>query len=556
MATKPLVVLCVVVVLAAAWVPAYAQAPEVTPTVETQPVPNDGDAADDPAIWIHPSDPSQSTVIGTDKEGGLAVYDLRGRQIQYVSGMRPNNVDVRHNVLLGGRTVDLVVASDRSDDALVVFSVNPETRWLTEAALVAIPTEVDVYGLCMYRSPHTGDVYVFVTPEEDGEVQQWRLTDAGSGRVGGELVRRFPAHTTSEGCVADDELALLYVAEEGEAIWKYEAEPDRGSDRVAVDAVGSRLEADIEGLTIYYGPEGRGYLIASSQGSSEFVVYRREGSNEYVTRFQIADGRIDGVSNTDGIDVVGIPLGSAFPTGFFVAQDGDNDPANQNFKLVPWHVIARVARPELMIHTDWNPRGEGIRRPLPRDPVSSGRVGVGNVVSGPWVAVEAQLAGGREDGEAGPEGVITDNAVLRMESGREVILRFDQVDVPAGALIRNAFVQFGAAEADGAPVVLGIEAFLTGRGPAPPASVGDLPRTSAVTWAPAPWSTAGAHGPYQRTPDLSAILREIVAHPDWTAGGSVTVVIGGEGGGARIATAYDAEPDRAPVLRLEFAAAR
>jgi phytase-like protein/calcineurin-like phosphoesterase family protein len=38
-------------------------------TVETDPVPHRGDAADDPAIWVHPADPSLSTIIGTDKQG-------------------------------------------------------------------------------------------------------------------------------------------------------------------------------------------------------------------------------------------------------------------------------------------------------------------------------------------------------------------------------------------------------------------------------------------------------------------------------------------------------
>ena len=78
------------------WLPAQAQTTDVTATVETDPVPNGGDAADDPAIWLHPTDPALSTVIGTDKEGGLAVYDLDGRQIQYLAGIRPNNVDIRH----------------------------------------------------------------------------------------------------------------------------------------------------------------------------------------------------------------------------------------------------------------------------------------------------------------------------------------------------------------------------------------------------------------------------------------------------------------------------
>ena len=63
-------------------------------TVETEPVPSGGDAADDPAIWVHPSDPAESTIIGTDKQGGLVVYDLAGKQLQYLPDGKMDNVDL------------------------------------------------------------------------------------------------------------------------------------------------------------------------------------------------------------------------------------------------------------------------------------------------------------------------------------------------------------------------------------------------------------------------------------------------------------------------------
>src|SRR5688572_22315589 len=59
---------------------------------ETAPVPSGGDAADDPAIWVHPTDRDLSVVIGTDKESGLAVYDLAGNQLQFLPHGSINNV--------------------------------------------------------------------------------------------------------------------------------------------------------------------------------------------------------------------------------------------------------------------------------------------------------------------------------------------------------------------------------------------------------------------------------------------------------------------------------
>jgi 3-phytase len=67
-------------------------------------------------------------------------------------------------------------------------------------------------------------------------------------------------------------------------------------------------------------------LIASSEGDNSYAVYTRTGDNAYLGAFRIVDGKgIDGSSDTDGIDVTTANLGSAFPRGLFVAQDGSND---------------------------------------------------------------------------------------------------------------------------------------------------------------------------------------------------------------------------------------
>jgi 3-phytase len=102
-------------------------------------------------------------------------------------------------------------------------------------------------------------------------------------------------------------------------------------------AADGRLAADVEGLAIAEGPGRSGYLVASSQGDSTFVIYRRAGDNAYVRTFEIPPGALtDGVDDTDGIAVTTTRLDRRFPHGLFVAQDGKNDTGNQNFKLVPW----------------------------------------------------------------------------------------------------------------------------------------------------------------------------------------------------------------------------
>jgi 3-phytase len=337
---------------------AWAQAVSVMASAESVPVPHSGDAADDPCVWVHPSDSSLSTIIGTDKQGGLQVYDLTGKEIQYLSGGNMNNVDIRYNIRLNGQYVDIVTAGNRSNNSIAVFAVDPVTRRLTNVAAATINTSISVYGSCMYKSPRTGRLYVFLN-SQSGQVEQWELYDNGKGKITGSRVRSFSVGSQTEGCVSDDQFGYFYIAEEVVGIWKYGAEPTDGVLRQKVDAAGAagRLVADIEGLTIYYATGGGGYLIASSQGSSEYVVYRREGTNSYVGKFKIVAGNgIDGVTGTDGIDVISTPLGSNFPGGLFIAQDTNNTGGNQNFKFVKWNDIAVAVQPNLTIDAAWNPR--------------------------------------------------------------------------------------------------------------------------------------------------------------------------------------------------------
>ena len=336
----------------------------VQATMETAPVPTTDDTADDPCIWIHPTDPALSTIIGTSKneEGGLFVYDLQGQVIQFTADGRMNNVDIRYNFPLGSEMVSLVTAGNRTDNTIAIYRVDPQTRRLENVAARKIPLGLEeVYGSCLYRSPVTGQYYAFVN-DKNGRIEQWRLFDNGAGAVDGELVRTLKVPTQPEGCVADDILAALYVGEEDAGIWKFGAEPTDPVEGSMIDTVGLHIVPDVEGLTIYYATDSSGYLIASSECNNTYVIYNRGGANEYVGTFQIVAGEIiDGTSDTDGIDITNVALGSAFPEGLFVAQDGDNPGAHQNFKCVPWDTIANLFVPPLTVATEWDPRTASIR---------------------------------------------------------------------------------------------------------------------------------------------------------------------------------------------------
>lgn len=387
--------------------------PTAAPTGETRPALLDDPTlpasqradADDPAIYVHPTDPSRSLVLTVVKNAGLRVYNLAGELVQEINpgGIRYNNIDLQYGFQLRCESIDIAVATDRNNDRLVIFKItpNPATpgQYLEDITDSSIGTlfQADpfappysasnrsAYGIALYRSPLTQDYYVFVNRRQTGDVAQYRLIDTGNGTIGAERVRNFtvpippgaPANTNPqlEGMVVDQETGFLYIGQENVGIWKYLAEPDSNNNSgVLIDRVkavgGTILEDDVEGLTIYYGPNGTGYLLASSQGNNTFVVYSRDGNNQYLGRFAVGpSGSIDGVQESDGADVINVPLGPNYPFGLFVTQDGSNDPAvlvedngeleniSTNFKFVPWENIANTFPNPLLIDTfSYNPR--------------------------------------------------------------------------------------------------------------------------------------------------------------------------------------------------------
>ena len=312
-------------------------ATEVTAAVETEPVPNDGDAADDAAIWVNPVEPARSVVIGTDKRGGIGVYDLDGREWQYRRDGRMNNVDLRCDHPIAGEPATIVTAGNRSNNTIAVYRFDGALRRLFDVAAQPIHPDLDIYGSCMYRDGDSGRLYVFVTSQE-GQVEQWELAATPQGRIAGEQVRTFALGSTVEGCVVDDTTGELYVAEEKVGIWKFAADPAGDLDQVLIARTEPRgeLVADLEGLALLRFSPSAGYLLVSTQGDDSVAVLDLQEPHQHRGRFSIVDGAaVDGADNTDGIALAWADLGPPFSRGVFVAHDGENDDGNQNYKLVP-----------------------------------------------------------------------------------------------------------------------------------------------------------------------------------------------------------------------------
>ncbi|MDO8033373.1 phytase [Janthinobacterium sp. SUN128] len=320
----------------------------IAPQGQTAPMARQGDAADDPAIWLS-SNPANARILGTNKKQGLLVYDLQGKQTQLLEVGRLNNVDVRQNISLGGSKVDLAVATQRDDNSMMLFTINASGD-VAEAG--RFPTGLkSIYGMCLYQ-PASGGVEAFIN-DKDGTFQQYSIGLEGN-KFNATLLRSFKVATQPEGCVADDANARLFLGEETRGIWTTSADAAKPDAMTMVLPVGAHLTADVEGMAIYRKPGGAantGYLIVSSQGDSSYVVLDAQAPYKVRGRFKVGfnlPASIDGTSETDGLDVTSANLGGAYAQGMLVIQDGYKrlPDGPQNFKYVAWGDVAKALKLE------------------------------------------------------------------------------------------------------------------------------------------------------------------------------------------------------------------
>lgn len=312
---------------------------------------------------------------------------------------RFNNVDLVHGMPLGSGAADLAVVSDRGSDKLRVYRVDGDrpgapltdvtdtsAPWIFSGSQDEVNEESTAYGLATYTDPATGTSYALVSQNATTRVALLELTATRAGTVSYRKIRTLdlPAAFTMpdgtkwspcgepgegpqvEGMVVDPETGMLFAGQEDVGVWRLSADLrgrpvlqdrvreygvpatyDEASDEcVAGDDPGfggRRVSADVEGLTLLKQDDGDGYLLTSSQGDDTFVAYDRERSDgyEYEGGFRVsaASASLDGSEECDGADVLAEPLGSRYPNGLLVVQDGhmapeDGDREATGFKFV------------------------------------------------------------------------------------------------------------------------------------------------------------------------------------------------------------------------------
>ena len=326
----------------------------VVPSHETAPSPYPEDSVDDAVVWYNANQPADSLVLVTLKASnqrpvlatGILVYDLEGKQKQFLQGGTPNNIDARTGFETATETFTLIVASHWWSNEVGLYRVDPET--LTLEPIKLFNTSLTrLRGIC---AANFDNKYYYYAVSENGELEQYLVA---KDLTSVSLVAKRKLDSSAEGCVVDDEQKALYVAEESQGIWRYSANlaDDKPPKMIAGTSFLGPLKRDIEGLELIRTSNTGGYLVASSQGADKLVVYDRT-SNDYIAEFDIsAHLGIDAVTGTDGIAASTAALGEHFPEGIFIAQDNVNTEGeailNQNFKYVPLeNILTKLQRLE------------------------------------------------------------------------------------------------------------------------------------------------------------------------------------------------------------------
>ncbi|NJO88545.1 MAG: phytase [Chloroflexia bacterium] len=307
------------------------------------------DTADDPAVWYNSSDASKSLLIGTNKKRGLFVYNLEGKPIQKVENGLPNNVDLYDGVPAKNGTKKVIVAcSNRTANTIDVFELDTINLRLSDSVICQISSKLaEVYGFCLYFDKKEQLLYAFVNGKS-GKIEQWKLDFVSADTVGYELVRNLVVPTQPEGMVADSETDILYVGEEEKGIHIFSAKFDGDTlSTLIAESVSENLSIsyDIEGLAIIKKSDSEKYLLASIQGNFSYALFDINNNHKYIGSFIIEDNRIDGVEETDGLDV-NINSFPNYPDGILVVQDGfnitNNIPVAQNFKIISLTKVYQV----------------------------------------------------------------------------------------------------------------------------------------------------------------------------------------------------------------------
>jgi hypothetical protein len=183
---------------------------------------------------------------------------------------------------------------------------------------------------------------------------------------------------------------------------------------------------------------------------------------------------------------------------------------------------------------------------------------------GQQLTVSVRIASSSDDIEQGEDGsMYLDSSDLELaydswnsQNYQLVGMRFLDINIPQGATIVDASIQFACDETSSGSVSLTIQGqaaddavgFSTTDNDA-----GNRTKTTAqVSWSPAAWDTVGEAGDDQLTPNLAAVIQEITDRSGWATGNAMALFVSGSTAEKRVAESYDGTSSSAPQLTITY----
>jgi hypothetical protein len=134
-------------------------------------------------------------------------------------------------------------------------------------------------------------------------------------------------------------------------------------------------------------------------------------------------------------------------------------------------------------------------------------------------------------------------------------LRFTGLQIPQGATINTAYIQFTCDETSTAATNLVIKGENADNSAVFTSASNDASSramtTASVSWAPSAWNVVNEAGAAQRTPNLAAVIQQLVNRSGWVSGNAMTFIVTGTG--KRTAHSYESSPAFAPRLVVNYA---
>ena len=185
----------------------------------------------------------------------------------------------------------------------------------------------------------------------------------------------------------------------------------------------------------------------------------------------------------------------------------------------------------------------------------------GTTATGELTSVSSPIINNDEDADehiTGSRGTSHGGSILEMTQDglntQIVGMRFRNLDIPKGAVIDSAYIQFTSTSNSSTTTTLEIKVQSDSNRPTFGTNKTNISSrnlySTKVTWDPDPWSN-NQSGAAQQTPDLKSLIQLMVDRSDWDNNDPIVFVISGTGN-RRPASKNNGDGSKSPVLHVTY----